>query len=226
MKRFRNLLIASLVFLGLCLPACTPAEQPKQLAGSVKVVLTAPVTARVGELVRLDASGSDATAFKWLVVPETVDFEMYDNGKKAVFSARGPGDFLFVLAVAKEGEVDLVTHKIHIVGPPIAPPDATASVGEWVSFWLWDLQVTPESKVKLADNFDRIANMNLTEARDWIYETQKSNRDVLGGEITAWEPFLKNLGGLLGTLADEGKLATPEDHARVWSEIAAALRKG
>lgn len=226
MNRLMQSIATCLIVLLLTMPAVPrPNEMIAQDGAVAKVVLNAPSSARVGELVRLDASGSSADSFKWLLVPESVDFEVYAEGKRAVFSARTTGEFLFVLAVAKDGEVDVITWKITVIGPPDAPA-ADASVGDWVVFWLWELNVTPQSKLALADNFDRIASLNLVDAREWIYETSKSNREVLMAEYAAWEPFLKKLGGLLGELADSGQLTTPEDHARIWKEIAAALRKG
>jgi hypothetical protein len=133
---------------------------------------------------------------------------------------------MFILAVAKNGTVDVITYSVEITGPPQPPqpPQPGTEVSEQVAALTASLP-KPE-KIKLADNFDRIAAMGLTDASVWIYETSKSNRDLLGQKVPVFEPFFKELGVILGKLAEDDKLTTPEDHIRVWKEIAVGLRKG
>jgi hypothetical protein len=219
----RLMIFAAALSLLLTTPVLsTPDEAPQDAA---QIVLNAPSTARVGELVRLDASDSSADSFKWLLVPESVDFEVYAEGRKAVFSAREKGEYLFIVAVAKGSTVDVKTWVLHVIGPPDEPVEG-ANIADFVVFWLWPMQVPQEQKLALADNFDRISGLNLVDAREWVYETQKSNREVLGDAISVWEPFLRQLGAKLEQLATEGNLTTPEQHAQVWKDIANGLRKG
>lgn len=226
MKRLAQITFAVVLSLTLITPALsTPDAAPLLQDTAAQIVLNAPSTARVGELVRLDASESSADSFKWLLVPESVDFEVYAEGRKAVFSARQSGEYLFIVAVARKGTVDVVTWLLRVIGPPEQPQPGD-SISEHVVYWLWNLQVSDESKVKLADNFERIAEMGLGEPQEWIYETSRSNRDVLGDEITAWKPFLQKIGAELERLANEGQLTTPEEHTAVWRQIADGLRKG
>jgi hypothetical protein len=226
MKRLTQLTLAVVLSLTLITPVLsTPEAAPLLQDTAAQIVLQAPSTARVGELVRLDASESSADSFKWLLVPESVDFEVYAEGQKAVFSARVPGEYLFIVAVAKEGSVDVVTWLLRVIGPP-EPPNENSNITDHVVYWLWNLQVSDESKIALADNFDRIANMDLGEPKEWIYETSRSNRDVLGDEYAVWKPFLQKVGAKLEKMAEYQQLTTPEEHAIVWRQIAEGLRKG
>ena len=226
MNRLIQLTLATVLSLTLITPVLsTPEAAPLLQDTAAQIVLNAPSTARVGELVRLDASESSADSFKWLLVPESVDFEVYAEGRKAVFSARSPGEYLFIVAVAKEGSVDVVTWLLRVIGPP-DKPDPEDNITAHVVYWLWNLQVSDESKIALADNFDRIADMGLGEPKEWIYETSRSNREVLATEYEVWKPFLQKIGAQLEQMATSGQLTTPEEHATVWRQIAEGLRKG
>jgi hypothetical protein len=116
------------VALLFCMSVPTLAQQDDfnrpavdQIESQAKVVLVAPSKARVGELVRFDVSESIADSFQWIMVPDSVDFETYDSGRKAVFSARSDGDYRFIVACAKDGTVDVVTHVVRVSGPPAQP---------------------------------------------------------------------------------------------------------
>ena len=79
-------LTAVLLLVAIPTMAQTPPEPT-----TAQVVLDAPDTARVGDLIRFDASESTADSYKW-IHPETKDFLTYDDGKHAVFSARVRGE--------------------------------------------------------------------------------------------------------------------------------------
>jgi len=151
--------------------------------------------------------------------------EIYAEGRKAVFSARTPGEYRFVIACAKGDTVDVITHVIKVIGPPATP--VTDSLAEWIPVWLWPTPMPHEECVALADSFEAVAGRihSLLEARDWIRATADANRKVLGDRIDAWAPFLDKLGAALLKKAQDGALFTPEDHQKVWLEIAEGLRK-
>lgn len=216
--------IASLALLFcLAVPTLAPAQEDPVV--EAKVVLIAPSQARVGELVRFDASDSVADSFKWLLVPQSCpDFEVYDAGRKAVFSARMEGEYVFIVAVAKEGTVDVVRHVIKVVGPP--PMPVTDSLAEWIPFWNW-AEMLPQDECKaLAASFEEIAARQdeLTKPEDWLRATAEANRAVLGDRLPAWKPMLDKIGTALRKRAESGALATPEEHAAAWLEVAKGLR--
>lgn len=191
-----------------------------------KIVLVAPSTARIGELVRFDVSGSAADSFKWLLVPMSEDFLVYDSGARAVFSARTAGEYRFVIAVAKNGVVDVVTHVVRIIGSPTMP--TTDDLATWVSYWVLEANLPKEECEKLAASFEAVAARKdeLLTPSDWIKVTAKSNRAALGDRLSAWAPVLDKIGAELANRAGGGTLSTPEEHEKIWLEVAEGLRSG
>lgn len=207
------------VFLLVAIP--TMAQSPPEPT-TAQITLDAPDTARVGELIRFDASESTADSFKW-IHPETKDFLTYDNGKHAVFSARVRGEYQFILACAKEGEVDVVSHTVRVIGPPSQP--TSQSLTEWIPYWAWPMNLPHEEAQALADNFEQIANRKLAEPEDWIKATAETNRETLGDSLPKWKPMLDKIQTVLEKRAKEGSLTTPDQHVETWLEIAEGLRK-
>lgn len=222
-------IIASIALL-FCLttPILAPAQEAPQTQEAVtaeaKIVLVAPASVRVGELVRFDVSESVADSFKWLLVPQTPDFEVYADGKRAVFSARIEGEYQFIVACAKNGTVDVVTHVVRVVGPPSMP--TTDSLAEWIPFWNWAEMLPREECELLAASFEEIASRKdeLQSPEDWLRATSESNRKVLGSRIKAWKPMLDKIGKVLQKRASSGAMTTPEEHAKAWLEVAEGLR--
>jgi hypothetical protein len=219
--------IASLALL-FCMTSatlCAPEDMAVPTAEAAKVVLVAPTSARIGELVRLDVSDSSADSFKWILVPEShMDWLTYDEGARAVFSARTAGEYRFIVAAAKGGTVDVVTHVVRVIGPPDMPQ--TDDLSEWIPFWNWSSELPTEEAEMLAASFEGIAARQdeLKTPEDWIKATAEANRKVLGDRISAWAPMLDKIGAELAKKAEFGALTTPEEHARVWREIARGLR--
>jgi hypothetical protein len=224
-------LLASFVLLTcltgavLCAPPQSTDAIASQSTGVAQVVLVSPDICRVGELVRLDVSESTAESFKWLVVPESVtDFLVYDQGKRAVFSARVEGEYRFIVACANEGTVDVLTFVVRIAGPPAMP--TTDSLTEWIPFWMWVEDLPREECETLAASFEAIAARSdeLETPQEWIQATAEANRMVLGSRIDAWAGMLDKIGAALLNRAELGALSTPEEHAAAWLEVAAGLR--
>lgn len=214
--------LASLAFLCMTMPILALAQDsPIEKA---KIVLVAPDSARVGELVRFDVSASVADSFEWLVVPLSQDFEVYADGRRAVFSARAPGEYRFIVACAKDGTVNVVTHVIKVLGPPTSP--VTDSLAEWIPFWLWNMDLPKEEAEALAASFEGVADLAPETPEEWIKLTAESNREALGARIEVWKPLMDKIGTTLLKMAQDGRLMTPEQHAAVWREIAAGLRRG
>lgn len=217
--------IASFILLTvLTTPILAPAQETEP-ATEAKVVLTAPSVSRIGELVRFDASASVADSLEWLLVPQSCpDFEVYDNGRKAVFSARMEGEYRFIVACAKDGTVDVVTHVVKVVGPP--PMPTTDSLSEWIPFWNWAEMLPKEECDLLAASFEAVAALSheLDTPEKWMEMTAKANRNALGDRLEAWKPMLNKIGAALKKKAESGALTTPEDHEKAWLEIAQGLR--
>ena len=224
MKVFASIALLLLASATLC--AQEPVNPPAPPL-EAKIVLKAPSSAvRVGELVRLDVSESTGDSFRWLLIPDSItDWEVYAEGRKAVFSAREPGEYRFIVACALSDSVDVLTHVIRVVGPPTAP--TTDSLTSWIHYWMWSYELPRDQAEALADSFSTLAARNdLIEPQDWIKATAEANREALGSDIDAWVPLLDKIGSALLKKAQDGELMTPEQHAAVWMEIAEGLRRG
>jgi len=219
MRLFASILLLMLTSATIC------AQEPQVPQNEAKIVLSAPSSARVGELVRFDVSASVADSFKWLVVPPSQDFEVYAEGRKAVFSARMAGEYVFVVAAAKESTVDVVRHVVIVRGPP--PMPQTDALDEWIPFWAFSLNLPSDgAKDRLAASFEQIAARDdLEEPKEWILATAEANRAALGDDLAIWKPILDKIGEALLKKAQNGALATAEQHKETWLEIARGIRK-
>lgn len=214
----------------------TFTDEDVEVKNAAKIVIKAPNEAKIGELVRFDVSASRAESFKWLLVPKSADFEVYNNGKRAVFSAREEGEYMFIVACAYKGTVAVTTHVVRVGNPgpkpgdyPIVPkPDAGAGVAKWIPFWC-SLTVRPEVEArKLAESFEGIAStisagVNTTPG-EIIKATSEANRQALGDSLEAWKPVLLSLQNEFKNRANAGTLVSAEQHAEMWREVAKGLR--
>jgi len=207
--------------------------------GQATIIIHAPEVGEVGELVRFDVSESVAESFRWLVVPETGDFEVYNDGKNAVFSARRPGEYMFIVACAFKGTVDVATHVITIQGqeplppddnkptPEVPEPEEGSSLDTWVTYWCASLQLPKHEARQLAESFESVAAMISADVglkpQDIIEATSKANRAALGDSIDQWVPLLQQLQGALQKQAEEGNLVTVDQHTEVWRLVATGL---
>ena len=180
-----------------------------------KIVLSAPITGLVGELIELDASKSSATSFTWRVIPGTSNFRIIENGRKALFCSGKPGTYLFILAAAKRDSVDCVVHRIVIKGAPVIN-----SLAARVKAWLPN-DADPVILEKLAKSFERVASAGHTDVPLLVKTTALSNRGILGSDLNEYTPFLKSLSSYLKTNMAE---ASVEAHIELWFELASVLR--
>lgn len=210
-----------------------PVETEKDVA---KIIIKASNEAEIGQLIRLDVAASKAESFKWLLVPNSADFEVYDNGKRAVFSAREAGEYMFIVACAYKGTVAVTTHVVRVGNPVpkpgdypiVAKPNAGAAISEWVPYWC-SLMVRPKEETqKLAESFEGIAatisaGVNTTP-EEISKATSDANRRALGDSLEAWKPFLLSLQNEFKNRANAGTLVSAEQHAEMWREVAKGLR--
>jgi len=231
-----NRYVASLAIL-LCLTtpflaqSYPPVDPPSEVVtatsddpAEAKVVLVAPTSARIGELVRLDVSGSVAATFEWRVTPGSVDFQVYDAGARAVFSARTAGEYQFIVACAKGDSVDIAVHVVTILGPP--PMPQTDSLLDWVPYWNWPLDLPKAEIESMAASFEEVAARadEFDDIGDFIKATAKVSRATLGDRVEAWKPILDKVGANLSEKAESGAMTSPEECRAEWLRVAEGLR--
>lgn len=194
-------------------------------ADDARIVLKAPDKAKVGELVILDVSESNATSFKWQLQQKSSNFLVIDNGRRAVFSAEAGGEYTFVVAAAKDNTVDV---KIHIITIPGGPAQPTDDIGVKIADWCKPISY-PQKRddlLKLAQSFSSVSAIisDQMSPEDIVKATIQSNRDALGGNLDNWVPFLQNLQDELKARAGAGKLPDTEAHRQMWRAIADGLK--
>jgi hypothetical protein len=205
-----------------------------------KLVMVAPTEVRLGKLVILDVSQSTGNKFKWLVVPETEDFLVIDDGRRAVFSSGVPGEYMFIVACAVDDSVDVVRHVVRVTGvappapqpdiDPVTPESLTSALSKQVQVWCAKIQSPTRSAdaLKLAGAMEGVAAQinagTLTTPYEIVSATAEANRAALGEDLSTWVPFLRSLQDAVETMANDGKLTTPAQHAVIWMEIAKGLR--
>ena len=211
-------------------PSVLPKPAPTPAPISAAVEIQAPAQAAVGELVVLSVEDSDASSFSWQVVPPTKHFMVIDDGRRAVFSAPNPGDYLFIVGAAKGDTVDLKTHKLTIEGsvPTPAPsPTPAGDLGTKVSSLAASTKLDKASASTIATSFLSVSSTvsagALTDPADIVQATKKAVQAALGPNASAATPFLQGLQVELKAQADAGKLPDATAHAQAWREIAAAL---
>jgi hypothetical protein len=204
--------------------------QPEHIA---HIVIKAQEVAEVGELVRFDLSDSAAQSYKWILVPDSVDFETYRDGEAAVFSARKPGEYMFIVACAYNGSVDVATHIVTVGGgvpyvPDVSKPDAVAGIDKWAVYWCSTNELPSDEARRLAGSFEaisaQIAAGILQEADEIVAATADANRKALGDSLSDWLPVLRELQAVMREKAEQGELSTPDQHRVLWKEIAEGLR--
>ena len=238
-KRTQVIGMLVVVALSFCFLANTywaPKLRQQDPVSVAEIVLNAPKKAEVGELVRFDLTGSTGQSYKWLMVPATVDFEVFCEGKLTVFSARKPGTYMFIIGCAYNGTIDVVTHIVTITGPSnpdiyapeIVKPAEGSSLDKWIPYWC-SINKRPQAEADLlASSFNnvaaQIAAQVLQQPTEIIRATADANRAALGKALPGWKPVLRQIQAEIRARADRGELTTPEQHRKLWMKIAEGLR--
>jgi hypothetical protein len=241
-EKVKNIVIVLAVIMALSVSGryvwdkYAPSLLPNyNIAGSTKaeIIVEGSQKVKIGQLARLAVTKSAGKTFKWVVIPEGVDFEVYNNGQNVIFSSGTPGSFTFVVACANGDAVDMKIVVI-VVGEgevvnPINPTPLPAGLAGKVAEWT-NLVTSPAKKaeaarlsVSFASIQAEIQSGKLTTAEEIIAATKAANQGALGSSIAVWVPFLERLQLEMRTQAESGLLVTPDQHAKMWGEIAAGL---
>lgn len=204
MKKYYYLAISLVVLLSTCVYFYM------QMQVTAKIDLAAPAEAQIGELVTLDASNSEAVSFVWKVIPKTQDFKIIDDGKRAFFTSRKAGVYLFVVAAAKDDTVDCVIHEIRVT----VEDEFMLMVKSW-------LPAQPDPKILQALARSFIASTNTEDVDTLIKQTSVANQAVLGNKLTQYKPFLIKLSKYLKQNYSDKSL---DEHITLWLKLAETLK--
>ncbi len=221
-----------------------PEEARPTPVNNAKIVLPSEIEINVGELGRLDATKSNGVAFIWRCIPDGLNVQVYEDGRKLMFSSGKVGEYICVISSAYNDEVDqkVVTVTVHPLNydpdnpnptPPTPTPGPIVPDGTLAgNILVWSQLVKSPGKVveaaALAQGFDDVAVQieagTLVTAEDVQTATRTATNSALGGSIGQWTPFLTKLNAHLKKEKLRGMLVTVEDHIKVWRDIAAGLR--
>ncbi|HEC75130.1 MAG TPA: hypothetical protein ENI26_12295 [Methylophaga aminisulfidivorans] len=191
-------------------------------SSDMQLIVKAPETCVIGEMVTIDVTASNCDTYEWLVIPETVDYRTIMNGQETLFTSRTPGTYIFIIAGTRDGTLLPLKNITIIVERSIAPLiiiDNTFTIK--VKNWL-PANASPEILEKLAKSFERVASVGHKEVADLVKITALSNRGILGAQLEEYKPFLIAFSNHLKTNYAE---ATIDKHIELWFNLAAVLRE-
>lgn len=196
MKRRTKILAASPAVLTAALAAFIAFYSPTDFNGKLDSVQMA----QVGELIVIKAT--EASAYKWQVLPDNDNYKLTDNGRSLIFSALVPGDYIFVCAMAKGDSVELVVHKVIV--EPYGPNPVKELVGDIRS-------------KELANTFRKAAN-EATSVDELILLSAQYNNAL--SNLEKFKPFLQRVADYCRENMSDKSL---EEHKALWNKIASAL---
>jgi hypothetical protein len=196
--------------------ACMCVQTPSN-AQDAKAVIHGPNIVETGDLLVLDATGSQGDCFHWVLVNSHKTFLAVEDGRKLAFAAGTAQEYTFVLVVACCTEagslsVDMAEYRVRVGGGP-APPPPDLPDGRWgftkTAYRLLKELVPTDKRhyaQPLGDNFEAIAASidagtydefaGAEAVEKAILALQSKNRQTLKyvdsehpGDAQAWQAF-------------------------------------
>lgn len=212
-------------------PTQAKAQAPAEGDGP-KVVIDASDKVEIGDVIVVDLSNSIGSGFDFEVIPEPKQILMDSNGK-IIYCSTGKvaTEYRFIVSCAIGDKSDVETKIVEVVGPPSKPAapgdNFVAQAYGWIT--LVDSPNIRDDALMLSQSFSSVATLiesgMFQEAGEIIEATSKSNKDALDNNLENWVPFLDALMVELTAMDVGGKLPTVESHAKVWRNVAAALKQ-
>lgn len=213
------------------LPAAVLGDDETVDPEAPNVVIEAPSTVKVGDMIVVDVSTSNGGGFDWEVVPEPLNMRIFNDGK-VMCAATGPKsvEYLFIVSCAHNGKSDVKTHTVIVVGSkPLVPDRPGENVAEKVLAWCAGVEspMLRDDALKLAQSFASLATVIESGAFDTpneiVIATKTTNRDALGDNLQYWVPLFDGLMVELKAMAQVGMLPDAISHAPVWKAVAEGL---
>jgi hypothetical protein len=202
-------------------------------------VISGPKEVAPGDLVIMDASGSDADALQWMLANSDKSFLAFDGNRKCVFASGVSGRYEFILATAKcvDGSASVATARHTLVvgtpipgpGPqpdkpdPIIPPipqPILSTIATAARDAGRQSQYQPGEPSRLADHFERVASQ--TGALSWTIPQMQA--EMKTAFITTDQDASKRWEKFRQWFRTQTSWNTPEIAAEAFFEIAKGLR--
>jgi hypothetical protein len=203
-------------------PAPEPAPAPVvETPEPAPVDIDAPRTVVVGELIKFVAKGE---LVEWQCFPFTADCVAYGpNEQNFAVSFRRPGTYLLVFAVYVDGKLEIRNVDIHVTGDTTKPV-VNSLAGDVVN-WCKESSVDKALAKKLSVNFNQVASEinqgNLKTPESIIERTLEINSDLA---LNSMEDVMSKIQDRMTDSSNAGKLQTPPQHARMWSDISSGFK--
>ncbi len=217
------------------------------LAAPPTAVINGPQQALPGDLVVLDASGSHAQGFAWVLADSDKSFLPVDDGKRMVFATASAGRYTFVLVTGQTNEtgqpaIAIARHTITIgdgPSPPTPPapdplPPGRFNLATQARNWTQSLSLSSAARRRTAQLvaavFDDVATAikagTVSSIPDALNKLVQANQAALTPEEfsawkTTWNPSLQ---AAMTRLDEAGQLSALGDVADAFREIALGLK--
>lgn len=252
MRPFRSLAYALMICFAVLFPATAFTDSvagiaaqntPEVVFGDVddgtpredkpEVVIEAPASVKVGEMIVIDVSKSQGEGFDMKIIPEPSQVRVFEGGKVICTSTGNQStEYLFIISCALGGKSDVKTKVVKVVGAePVVPDQPGKNIPAKVLAWC-DSVASPTARddaIKLAQSFASLATViksgAFADPGEIVAATKTSNRDALGDNLQHWVPLLDGLMVELKAMADAGMLPDATSHAGVWEDVAKGLRQ-
>jgi hypothetical protein len=231
--------------IGPAFPRTVDTAQNSQ-ASELIITVDAPAEVPPGRLVKLDASATEATAFRWTLAGGAADlYDVTESGRVCYFATATPGKYVFVLAAARNSEtagdpplmalgevVVVVTGQAPTPGPlPPVPvlPDGRYKLAAYVYGLAATLPATDKPLLQgVASNYAAVASMAaagvLADPAAMLNATKERNAATAGANRERLlPPLFQPLANRLAELSRAGDLKTLADHITAWQEISTGL---
>ena len=151
-----------------------------------------------------------------LSVPESADIDVV---------AVGEGRWAIVVVVGNPPRLQILYLRLESAPPPKPQlPEATRLAREWLSLVSEGARArAPALAAAFRAVADDIDAGKLHSAPAIIQASTERNRAAVAEDRNAWLSWFEKLREYMNGLADSGKLNTPQDHAKLFREIAAGL---
>lgn len=208
-----------------------PEVDPENVIKVPEVVIEAPDTVQVGDMIIVDVSKSVGAGFDLQIIPEPKYVRVFESGKIICTSTGNKtAEYLFIVSCALNEQSDVKTHLVKVEGGDLIIPEPGKSITAKIMEWCKSVQspTIRDDALKLSQSFASIAAIiksgAFSSAEEIVNATKTSNQDALGENLEYWIPVFDGLMTELKTMAESGLLQTPESHAPVWNDVATGLR--
>lgn len=214
-------------------PTAIASVYGQEAEGGPQVVINAPDKIKVGDMIVIDLSQSQGGGFDVIVQPALPSARTFDDGK-VIVSGTGykTQDYLVIVSCALDGQSDVKTHTIKVIGPqPVIPVNPGENIPQKVLSWCdgVDSPTLRDDAMKLAQSFASLAtvieNGTFQDASEIVAATKTSNRDALGANLEYWVPLAEGLMNELKAMAKAGLLPDAQAHGPVWRAVSEGLKE-